>query len=194
MVSPPRIWKGPSILAGMHGSVAASATCAWFPSSVQLPAEGGVAAWLTSACCVAGRVYSKRTSGSKLLFYDLRGEGVKVQVMADARCAAHVARWHACCRLLWQCPSQPAAWHDVMLAICGWGKGHAVAAPSGAAHGAAGSAIQACWPAAQPMLHTSILQQLASQRRVLLLAVALNHTHTSRPAPVQWLCEPLWVP
>ena len=43
---------------------------------------------LISATCAAGRVYSKRTSGSKLLFYDLRGEGVKVQVMADARCAA----------------------------------------------------------------------------------------------------------
>jgi hypothetical protein len=33
----------------------------------------------------AGRVYTKRASGSKLLFYDLRGEGAKVQVMADAR-------------------------------------------------------------------------------------------------------------
>lgn len=32
-----------------------------------------------------GRVFSKRASGSKLLFYDLRGEGAKVQVMADAR-------------------------------------------------------------------------------------------------------------
>ena len=34
---------------------------------------------------LAGRVHSKRASGSKLLFYDLRGEGAKVQVMADAR-------------------------------------------------------------------------------------------------------------
>ncbi|KIZ04328.1 lysyl-tRNA synthetase, class II, partial [Monoraphidium neglectum] len=34
---------------------------------------------------LAGRVYTKRASGSKLLFYDLRGEGAKVQVMADAR-------------------------------------------------------------------------------------------------------------
>lgn len=30
-------------------------------------------------------MFSKRASGSKLLFYDLRGEGAKVQVMADAR-------------------------------------------------------------------------------------------------------------
>lgn len=34
---------------------------------------------------VAGRVHAKRESGGKLIFYDLRGEGVKIQVMADAR-------------------------------------------------------------------------------------------------------------
>nr|XP_027201957.1 lysine--tRNA ligase-like [Dermatophagoides pteronyssinus] len=34
---------------------------------------------------VAGRIYSKRESGSKLIFYDLRGEGTKIQVMANAR-------------------------------------------------------------------------------------------------------------
>ena len=34
---------------------------------------------------IAGRVHSIRASGSKLIFYDLRGEGVKVQVMANAR-------------------------------------------------------------------------------------------------------------
>ena len=34
---------------------------------------------------LAGRIYSKRASGSKLLFYDLKAEGDKVQVMADAR-------------------------------------------------------------------------------------------------------------
>lgn len=33
---------------------------------------------------VAGRIYSKRESGAKLIFYDLRGEGVKIQVMANA--------------------------------------------------------------------------------------------------------------
>ena len=36
-------------------------------------------------CTVAGRVHAKRESSSKLIFYDLRGEGVKLQVMADAR-------------------------------------------------------------------------------------------------------------
>ena len=34
---------------------------------------------------VAGRVHAKRESGTKLIFYDLRGEGVKIQVMANAR-------------------------------------------------------------------------------------------------------------
>ena len=34
---------------------------------------------------MAGRVHAKRESGGKLIFYDLRGEGVKIQVMADAR-------------------------------------------------------------------------------------------------------------
>ncbi|XP_065881397.1 lysine--tRNA ligase, cytoplasmic isoform X2 [Euphorbia lathyris] len=33
---------------------------------------------------LAGRIMSKRSSSSKLLFYDLHGGGVKVQVMADA--------------------------------------------------------------------------------------------------------------
>ncbi|KAJ9508708.1 hypothetical protein QJQ45_028002 [Haematococcus lacustris] len=34
---------------------------------------------------LAGRISNKRASGPKLLFYDLHGEGRKVQVMADAR-------------------------------------------------------------------------------------------------------------
>jgi len=34
---------------------------------------------------VAGRIHSKRASGAKLVFYDLRSEGKKVQIMADAR-------------------------------------------------------------------------------------------------------------
>lgn len=33
---------------------------------------------------VAGRIYSKRASGQKLLFYDLRGEMHKIQIMANA--------------------------------------------------------------------------------------------------------------
>lgn len=33
----------------------------------------------------SGRIYSKRASGAKLLFYDLKAEGAKVQIMADAR-------------------------------------------------------------------------------------------------------------
>jgi lysyl-tRNA synthetase class 2 len=36
---------------------------------------------------LAGRVYSKRTQG-KLIFYDVKGDGEKVQVMADVRCAS----------------------------------------------------------------------------------------------------------
>lgn len=34
---------------------------------------------------IAGRVYSKRAAGSRLVFYDLRGDGVKVQIIADAK-------------------------------------------------------------------------------------------------------------
>lgn len=34
---------------------------------------------------LAGRLYSKRAAGAKLVFYDLRGEGVKVQIIADAQ-------------------------------------------------------------------------------------------------------------
>eukprot|EP00121_Abeoforma_whisleri_P002568 Awhi_evm1s2309 len=34
---------------------------------------------------ISGRVYSKREASKKLLFYDLRGEDVKVQIMADLR-------------------------------------------------------------------------------------------------------------
>lgn len=34
---------------------------------------------------IAGRVHSIRGAGAKLVFYDLRAEGVKVQVMANAK-------------------------------------------------------------------------------------------------------------
>ncbi|EHA97333.1 Lysyl-tRNA synthetase [Heterocephalus glaber] len=34
---------------------------------------------------VAGRIHAKRASRGKLIFYDLRGEGVKLQVMANSR-------------------------------------------------------------------------------------------------------------
>ncbi|XP_075571623.1 lysine--tRNA ligase isoform X3 [Pelecanus crispus] len=34
---------------------------------------------------VAGRIHAKRASGGKLIFYDLRGEGVKLQVMANSK-------------------------------------------------------------------------------------------------------------
>ena len=33
-----------------------------------------------------GRVMTKRTSSAKLLFYDITGEGAKVQIMADLGC------------------------------------------------------------------------------------------------------------
>jgi len=32
-----------------------------------------------------GRIYSKRSSGSKLFFYDLHSESVKIQVMANLK-------------------------------------------------------------------------------------------------------------
>ncbi|XP_075241316.1 lysine--tRNA ligase-like [Convolutriloba macropyga] len=34
---------------------------------------------------VAGRIHSKRASGKKLVFYDLRGEAVKIQIMANEK-------------------------------------------------------------------------------------------------------------
>ncbi|XP_064640348.1 lysine--tRNA ligase-like isoform X2 [Lineus longissimus] len=34
---------------------------------------------------IAGRLHAKRPSGAKLLFYDIRGEGVKLQIMANAK-------------------------------------------------------------------------------------------------------------
>ena len=34
---------------------------------------------------LAGRVHAIRASGAKLIFYDVRGEGVKIQVMANAK-------------------------------------------------------------------------------------------------------------
>ncbi|KAI9672964.1 MAG: lysyl-tRNA synthetase [Caeruleum heppii] len=34
---------------------------------------------------VGGRIYTKRASGSKLVFYDIRAEGVKIQVMCQAQ-------------------------------------------------------------------------------------------------------------
>ncbi|ORX81413.1 cytoplasmic lysine-tRNA ligase Krs1 [Basidiobolus meristosporus CBS 931.73] len=40
---------------------------------------------LDEVVTVAGRIHNKRASGAKLRFYDLHGEGVKVQVMAQAQ-------------------------------------------------------------------------------------------------------------
>jgi len=41
--------------------------------------------WKDEEVSVAGRIHAKRLSGPKLIFYDLRGEGVKIQIMADQR-------------------------------------------------------------------------------------------------------------
>ena len=38
---------------------------------------------------VAGRVYNKRSSGSSLYFYDLQGQGERVQIVADRKSAQH---------------------------------------------------------------------------------------------------------
>ena len=38
---------------------------------------------------VGGRIYTQRASSAKLLFYDIRAEGVKVQVMCQAQAAAN---------------------------------------------------------------------------------------------------------
>uniref|UniRef100_T1GT77 Lysine--tRNA ligase n=1 Tax=Megaselia scalaris TaxID=36166 RepID=T1GT77_MEGSC len=44
---------------------------------------------------VAGRIHSIRESGAKLIFYDLRGEGVKLQVMANAKLYSSEAEFEA---------------------------------------------------------------------------------------------------
>lgn len=44
---------------------------------------------------VAGRVHAIRESGAKLIFYDLRGEGVKLQVMANAKSYESDDKFHA---------------------------------------------------------------------------------------------------
>ncbi|PRW20466.1 lysine--tRNA ligase isoform X2 isoform A [Chlorella sorokiniana] len=62
-----------------------------FEVSIQLPAyvakyaslEAGQ--HLEEVVSVAGRVVRKAASGAKLIFFDLRGEGAKIQVMCDAR-------------------------------------------------------------------------------------------------------------
>ena len=50
---------------------------------------------LDVAVSVAGRIHSIRNSGAKLIFYDLRGEGVKIQVMANARAYVNEAEYAA---------------------------------------------------------------------------------------------------
>lgn len=40
---------------------------------------------LEETVSLSGRIHSIRESGAKLIFYDLRAEGVKLQVMANAK-------------------------------------------------------------------------------------------------------------
>ena len=63
-----------------------------FHVSIQLPAYvakyGGLEAGQQAAeetVSLAGRVVRKAASGAKLIFFDLRSEGAKIQVMCDAR-------------------------------------------------------------------------------------------------------------
>lgn len=61
---------------GTHPPVPPSFTCAACPAPWP-PQEEVVS--------VAGRVVRKAASGAKLIFFDLRSEGAKIQVMCDAR-------------------------------------------------------------------------------------------------------------
>lgn len=85
--------KGPSPYP--HKFVVTSSLADFIESYQELePGEHG-----TEEACLAGRIHAKREASSKLIFYDLRGEGVKLQVMADARCVWCVlcgACMHAC--------------------------------------------------------------------------------------------------
>lgn len=69
-----------------HTQPAVSTSCVWLLSSCVL---SGLALKLVQS---PGRVYGKRRQG-KLIFYDLKAEGAKVQVMANARCAGIKACW-----------------------------------------------------------------------------------------------------
>lgn len=55
---------------------------------------------------VAGRIYNKRASGTKLVFYDLQSDGVRIQVMADAR-------YPSCCLFTFEFKMLP--WVDPSL-------------------------------------------------------------------------------
>lgn len=44
---------------------------------------------------VAGRVYVKRASGTKLVFYDIRSNGVKIQIMCQSQEASDAANFEA---------------------------------------------------------------------------------------------------
>ena len=46
--------------------------------------DGAPSTARSSFCYILGRIHSKRESGVKLLFYDLRADGVKIQIMANA--------------------------------------------------------------------------------------------------------------
>lgn len=55
------------------------------PSFIEKFKHIGAGEWLRDvSITVAGRVHSIRSAGSKLVFYDLCGEGVKIQVRATA--------------------------------------------------------------------------------------------------------------
>lgn len=51
---------------------------------------------LEETVTIAGRIYSKRAASTRLIFYDLRGDGVKVQIIADrSRGGEHFIAQHA---------------------------------------------------------------------------------------------------
>ena len=45
--------------------------------------DTAVGTQLDDVISVAGRIYAMRASGAKLVFYDLRAEGAKIQIMAN---------------------------------------------------------------------------------------------------------------
>ena len=68
---------------------------------------------------------SKRSSSSKLFFYDLHGLGTKVQVMADARyirffsiCSSLQTRLcSVCCISSWSWATNPSFWIPLLKAV-----------------------------------------------------------------------------
>ena len=56
--------------------------------------DTAVGTQLDDVISVAGRIYAMRASGAKLVFYDLRAEGAKIQIMANMAAYKVRSNWY----------------------------------------------------------------------------------------------------